>query len=107
LMAPAADVMAEALASVNMNAPVVPLVANVTASPVQSPDEIRNLLVEQVTERVRWREGVLKMKEDGVDTMVEIGAGKVLSGMTKRIDRDIKSLNVGTPDDVEAFIKTL
>lgn len=107
LMAPAADTMAEALADVDMSPPVVPLVANVTAAPVNAPDEIRKLLVEQVTERVRWRECVIKMKEEGVETLVEIGAGKILSGMTKRIDRDIKSINVGMPDDVEAFVKTI
>jgi [acyl-carrier-protein] S-malonyltransferase len=107
LMAPAADKMAEALADINMSPPVVPLVANVTAMPVQSPEDIQALLVEQVTARVRWREGILKMKEEGIDTLVEIGAGKVLSGMTKRIDRDIKSSNVGTPEDVEAFVKTI
>ncbi|MGY8991902.1 MAG: ACP S-malonyltransferase, partial [Rhodospirillales bacterium] len=99
--------MAEALADINMSPPVVPLVANVTAMPVQSPEDIQALLVEQVTARVRWREGILKMKEEGIDTLVEIGAGKVLSGMTKRIDRDIKSSNVGTPEDVEAFVKTI
>ena len=107
LMAPASDKMAEALANINMSPPVVPLVANVTAVPVQSPEDIQALLVEQVTARVRWREGILKMKEEGIDTLVEIGAGKVLSGMTKRIDRDIKSSNVGTPEDVEAFVKTI
>ena len=107
LMAPAADTMARALADIDMNPPTVPLIANVTASPTQSPDDIRRLLIEQVTERVRWREGVLKMKEENVDTLVEVGAGKVLSGMTKRIDRDIKGTNVGMPDDVEAFVKTL
>jgi [acyl-carrier-protein] S-malonyltransferase len=107
LMAPAADKMAEALADIDMTPPAVPLMANVTAVPVQSPNDIRQLLVEQVTERVRWRECILNLKEEGIDTLVEIGAGKVLSGMTKRIDRDIKSSNVGTPDDVESFVKTL
>jgi len=107
LMAPAADTMAEALGGVVMSPPAVPLIANVTALPTQEPNEIRQLLVEQVTERVRWRESILKMKEEGVETLIEVGAGKVLSGMTKRIDRDLKSINVGMPDDIDAFVKTL
>ncbi len=107
LMAPAADTMGEALAGIVMSPPVVPLIANVTALPTQGPDEIRQLLVEQVTERVRWRECVLKMIDEGVDTLIEVGAGKILSGMTKRINRDIKSINVGLPEDIEAFVKSL
>jgi len=103
LMQPAADVMAEALASVTMNDPVVPLVANVTASAITSADDARRLLVEQVCGRVRWRESVLYMKDSGVDNLLEIGHGKVLSGMTRRINRDLSSANVGTPEDVEAF----
>ncbi|MEQ8194685.1 MAG: ACP S-malonyltransferase [Rhodospirillales bacterium] len=107
MMAPAADTMASALADVVMAPPSVPLIANVTASTVEGPDEIRKLLIEQVTARVRWRESVLKMKEEGIETLVEIGAGKVLSGMTRRIDRDLKSANIGAPEDIEAFVKTL
>ncbi len=107
LMAPAADVMAEALAGVVMSPPLVPLIANVTADQVDNPDDIRTLLVEQVTGRVRWRESVLKMKDEDVDTLVEVGAGKVLSGMTRRIDRELKGSAVGTPDDIEEFLKTL
>jgi len=103
LMQPAADVMAEALAAVTMNDPAVPLVANVTASAITSADEARKLLVEQVCGRVRWRESVLYMKDNGVDNLLELGHGKVLSGMTRRIDRDLSSANVGTPDEIEAF----
>jgi len=107
LMAPAAEVMAEALASVRMRKPAVPLVANVTAEDVEDAAVIRRLLVEQVTGMVRWREGVLYMKGKGVDTLLEVGAGKVLGGLTRRIDRDLEAVSIGTPDDVDAFLKTL
>jgi len=107
LMAPAADAMAEALSTVCMETPKVPLIANVTASAVKDAAEIRRLLVEQVTGMVRWRECVLYMKGEGVGTLVEIGAGKVLSGLARRIDGDMAALNVGTPEDVAAFLKTL
>lgn len=107
LMQPAADEMAEALASVELKVPVVPLVANVTASRVADPDTIRQLLVEQVTGMVRWRETVLYMEAQGVTSFVEIGAGKALSGMVKRIAKEPEILAVGTPADVEAILKTL
>jgi [acyl-carrier-protein] S-malonyltransferase len=107
LMRPAADEMAEALEALPPRAPSVPLVANVTAAPVTDPQEIRRLLVEQVTTLVRWRESVLAMKERGVDTVVELGAGKVLSGLVKRIDRDLAASSVGAPAEIDAFIKTL
>ncbi|NQV46186.1 MAG: ACP S-malonyltransferase [Rhodospirillaceae bacterium] len=107
LMAPAAEVMADALAEVRMVNPAVPLIANVTASDTLDAAEIRRLLVEQVTGMVRWRESVMFMKAQGVETLVEIGAGKVLSGLTRRIDSALSSLNVATPEDVEAFLKTL
>lgn len=107
LMQPAAEKMAEALATATIQAPFVPVVANVTAAPVSSPDEIRRLLVEQVTGAVRWRESVEKMVELGVDTFVECGAGKVLSGLIKRINRDAATVSIETPDDVDAFLKTL
>jgi len=106
LMQPAADAMAEALAGAVMNAPVVPVIANVTAAPVTDPDEIRKLLVAQVTGTVRWRESVLKMVELGVDQMVEVGAGKVLSGLVRR-NPDIEGANIGNPDDIEAFLSAL
>ena len=107
LMAPAADVMADALAEVSMAPLPVPLVANITAQPVTDPVEIRPLLVEQVTGMVRWRECGLTMKELGVDTMVEIGAGKVLSGLGRRIDADLSAMSVGTPETIEEFLNGL
>ena len=103
LMAPAAEAMAEALAGVDLRAPIVPLVCNVRAEAVSDPDEIRRLLVEQVTGRVRWRESVAWMAAQGVTEIVEIGAGKALSGMVKRIDREIAVRAVGTPADVAAL----
>jgi [acyl-carrier-protein] S-malonyltransferase len=107
LMQPAADAMAEALALVDMKAPRVPLVANVTATQVSDPAAIRDLLVRQVTGTVRWRECVLFMKTQGVDTLVELGAGKVLAGLVKRIDKEMAGSSVGTPADIEAFLKTI
>lgn len=107
LMQPAADEMAEALAAVELKAPSVPLVANVTASKVADPATIRDLLVKQVTGMVRWRESVLYMEAQGVTSYVEVGAGKALSGMVKRIAKEPEILAVGTPADVENFLKTL
>jgi len=107
LMAPAADVMAEALAGVRLLAPVVPLVANVRASAVTDPAEIRALLVEQVTGSVRWRESVLYMAAQGVTEIWEIGAGKALSGMIRRIDREIACRAVGTANEVVASAAAL
>jgi [acyl-carrier-protein] S-malonyltransferase len=103
LMAPAAEAMAAALADVELRAPVVPLVSNVKAEAVSDPDEIRRLLVEQVTGRVRWRESVAWMAAQGVTQIVEIGAGKALSGMVRRIDKDIAVRAVGGPADVAAL----
>jgi len=105
LMKPAADAMAEALAVAKILSPAVPVVANVTAATVIDPDEIRRLLVEQVTALVRWRESVLMMKESGVDTLIELGAGKVLSGLAKRINGDLTGISLQTPQDIEAFAK--
>jgi [acyl-carrier-protein] S-malonyltransferase len=107
LMAPAADAMAEALAKVELRVPAVPVVANVTAAAVTDPDEIRRLLVEQVTGLVRWRESVLFMKGQGVEQLVELGAGKVLTGLAKRIDKEVAALAVNGAADVEAFVKTV
>lgn len=101
LMMPAAQVMKEALAAVEINAPVVPLIANVKASPVSAPEEIRALLVEQITGAVRWRESVLAMAAGGVGEIWEIGAGKALSGMIRRIDRGIVTRVIGTPDELK------
>ena len=102
LMAPAAEEMAEALAGVEIAPPAVPLVANVRAEPVTDPDEIRRLLVEQVTGAVRWRESVAWMAAAGVTEFWEIGAGKALSGMIRRIARDAATRQVGTPEEVRA-----
>ena len=107
LMQPAADVMAEALSAVDIAAPKVPLVANVRAGAVTDPDEIRQLLVEQVTGSVRWRESVLYMVAQGVTEVWEIGAGKALSGMIRRIDRALATRAVGTPEDVNAAVEAL
>ena len=107
LMQPAAEVMAEALDGTDMTAPAVPLVANVTAAAVEKPDEIVDLLVRQVTAMVRWRESVLFMKSEDVDNLVELGVGKVLSGMLRRIDRELSGTAISTPDDIEQFLKTL
>ncbi|MFM9842991.1 MAG: ACP S-malonyltransferase [Dongiaceae bacterium] len=107
LMQPAADEMAEALAAAKIAAPAVPLIANVTARHVSDPETIRGLLVKQVTGMVRWRESVTYMKEQGVDKITEIGAGKVLAGLVKRIDKEIEASSVGEPGDIEALLKVL
>ena len=102
LMAPAAAVMARALDAVQMSAPVVPLVANVLAGPVSDPAQIKALLVQQVTGSVRWRESVVWLAQAGVTEIWEIGAGKALSGMVRRIDKSIECRAVGAPEDVVA-----
>ena len=107
LMQPAADIMDEALQNSQLVAPAVPLIANVTASAVTDPAEIRRLLVAQVTSMVRWRESVLYLRQQDVDNLVEVGAGKVLTTMLKRIDREISGHAVGGPEDIEGFLKTL
>ncbi len=103
LMQPAAEVMADALAKVTIKAPVVPLVANVTAAPVTDPAQIMRGLVEQVTGTVRWREFVAFMASAGVNVFYEVGSGKVLSGLVKRIAEGANGMSIGTPDDVAAF----
>ncbi len=107
MMQPAADVMAAALAETQMNDPVVPLVANVTAEAVTTADDVRKLLVEQVCGRVRWRESVLYMKDQGVTDLTELGHGKVLSGMVRRIDRELTGNAVGTAETVQEFLKSI
>ena len=107
LMTPAAEVMASALAQTEINPPVVPLVANVTAGSVVDPNDIRRLLVEQVTGMVRWRKSVAMMAQSGVDTLIEVGSGKVLSGMIKRINRDLTTVSLQSPSDIEEFLKTV
>ena len=107
LMAPAADAMAAALAEVQIKAPSVPIIANVVAAPVNDPDRMRALLVDQVTGSVRWRETVMWMAENGVTETFEIGAGKALTGMIRRIHKDMATNTVGTPEDVVAAVATL
>ena len=103
LMQPAAEVMAAALAKVTVKPPVVPLVANVVAKPISDPAEIVRRLVEQVTGTVRWRESVTAMAGAGVKTFYEVGAGKVLSGLVKRIAEGANGMAIGTPEDIAAF----
>lgn len=107
LMAPAAQVMSYALADTNIRPPCVPVVCNVTARGEEEPSDIRRLLVDQITGMVRWRESVLWMKDQGVTEMIELGSGKVLSGLVKRIDKDITTSSVGTAEQVEELIKKL
>jgi [acyl-carrier-protein] S-malonyltransferase len=107
LMAPAAEAMREALARTPPRAPAVPLIANVTADKATDPDEIARLLVEQVTATVRWRESVETMAALGVDSFVELGAGKVLSGLVRRILPDARAASAGTPAEIEQLLKLL
>ena len=107
LMKPAAERMQEALSEVNINKPSVDVIANVTADIVSSPEQIKELLVNQVTGTVRWRETVLKFADKGIEQAVEIGAGKVLTGLGRRINRDIKGSSVQNLADLEGFISNL
>jgi [acyl-carrier-protein] S-malonyltransferase len=107
LMQPAADAMREALAKVTVNAPVVPVVANVEAAPITDPDAIRGALVRQVTGTVRWRESVAYMASQGVEAFYEVGSGKVLTGLVKRIAAGASAVAIGSPDDVTAFKASL
>ena len=108
LMVPAAEIMRDALAAVPVHAPVVPLVCNVTARPITEPEEIRRRLVEQVTGMVRWTESIRWLAtEGGVTNLAELGAGKVLSGLAKRIAPDVPAVSVGTSADVDAFVAEL
>ena len=104
LMAPASGVMVDALAAVEMKDPAVPVIANVTATPVTDATEARQRLVEQVTGRVRWRESVVYMRDRGVDDIVEIGTGKVLAGLARRIDRDLSAVSIGGPAEIKDFL---
>jgi [acyl-carrier-protein] S-malonyltransferase len=105
LMAPAAERMAAALGETKINAPITPLVANISAMQTSNPEEIADLLVKQVTGRVRWTESVQYMNAAGVDKFIEVGSGKVLAGLIKRIAKDAASLSVGDAVDVDAFVK--
>ncbi len=107
LMTPAADAMREALATVAKNDPVVPLIANVRAAPVTDASQIASLLVEQVTGQVRWRETVEWFAANGVTTLYEIGSGKVLTGLARRIDKTVTGIAVNSPADIDAALQTL
>jgi [acyl-carrier-protein] S-malonyltransferase len=107
LMQPAADKMRDALSEVTIRPPAAPLVPNITATELIEPETIRRLLVEQITGRVRWRESVLTFRHAGVATTVECGGAKVLTGMIKRTDRELETLTLDTPADIENFAKTL
>ena len=107
LMKPAAEKMAEALVAVTIRPPAAPVISNVSATETDEPETIRRLLVEQVTGRVRWRESVLALSAFGVDTTVEAGGNKVLTGMVKRIDKELANVTLDTTADIEAFARTL
>ncbi len=107
LMQPAADAMAQALARVELKAPAVPLIANVLAQPVSDPAEIKRRLVEQVTGTVRWRESIATMAALGVTGIYEIGSGKILAGLAKRIEPSLNAISVGTPQDISAVLGSL
>ena len=106
LMQPAADVMSEALSQVTISAPAVPLVANVLASAISDPEAIRTRLIEQVTGMVRWRESMLYLRAQGVDTLYEVGAGRVLTGLARRFER-FEARSIGTPEELEAAATSL
>ncbi|MBA9082471.1 MULTISPECIES: ACP S-malonyltransferase [Bartonella] len=107
LMQPAADVMKDALLAVNKAAPIVPVVANISVVPESDPERIFMLLVEQVTGRVRWRETVEWFGSNGVDTLFEVGSGKVLTGLARRINKNIKGLTIGTAEEIESALQVL
>jgi [acyl-carrier-protein] S-malonyltransferase len=107
LMAPAAREMEERLRKETITPPRVPVISNVSVNPESDPDTIRRLLVEQVTGRVRWRETIAGLRDRGITSAVEVGAGKVLTTMAKRIDKDLPATSIETPQEVEAFMKTL
>lgn len=106
-MAPAADAMREALAAVEKHDPVVPLIANARAAPVTDANEIAALLVEQVTGQVRWRETIEWFSANGVTTLYEVGCGKVLTGLARRISKDVSGAAVGSAEEIEAALAAL
>jgi [acyl-carrier-protein] S-malonyltransferase len=107
LMQPAAEAMAAALAKTHVGRPAVPLIANVTAAPISDPDEIKARLVQQVTGTVRWRESVAAMAQEGVTDIVEVGSGKVLAGLAKRIVPSLNAVSVGTSQEIDAALALL
>jgi [acyl-carrier-protein] S-malonyltransferase len=104
-MAPAAKEMNDALTQTIIRPGALPVIANVTAKAEEDPNVVRQLLVDQITGRVRWRESVLWMENNGVNRMIELGSGKVLSGLTKRIAKDIETFNAETPEDIEKLLE--
>lgn len=107
LMAPAAAEMEKALANVHFKDPTIPVYPNILAYPLKDSEKFKHLLVQQITGQVRWRETVQNMAKDGVTQIVEVGAGKVLAGLTKRINPDLTAVSLGTPQEIEDFVKTL
>ena len=107
LMAPAAREMEDALDAATLLPPRVPIIPNVTVEPTSDPVTIKRLLVEQVTARVRWRETIASLRARGIESVIEAGAGKVLTGMAKRIDKDLQAISIESPQEIEAFMKTL
>lgn len=104
LMAPAADAVGDALRDIAFSRPSMPVVTNVSAAPENDPDQLKRALIEQVTARVRWRESVLALAEQGADQLLELGSGKVLTGLAKRIDRSLSAKAVGTIEDLDAHL---
>ena len=104
LMAPAADHMTNVIGNILVRAPTIPVVSNITAKPENNPNEIRRLLIEQVTGRVRWRESIINMRELGVKQFVEVGPGKVLTGMIRRIDKQLEAISLESSDDIRKFV---
>ena len=107
MLEPAAKVMAEALNSIILSSPHPSLVSNVSATAENNPNKIRELLITQVTNRVRWRECMLRMKSEGVDHFFEVGAGKVLTNLTRRIDKDLSGQSIAFPDDIDRFLNSI
>jgi [acyl-carrier-protein] S-malonyltransferase len=107
LMAPAAEAVQIALAEIDLRAPVVPVVTNVTAAPERDPATLASLLVRQVTARVRWRESLQTLADHGVETIVELGSRRVLSGLAKRTLEGVATAALGTPEEIDAYVATL
>lgn len=107
LMAPAATEMQQALADTTIKSPLIPIISNVLAAPTQDPEHIKDLLVQQITGTVRWRESMLWLKESNISELTELGAGKVLSGLARRIDRELSATSVETPEQIDALLAAL